>query len=193
MLASPRAKNLLKYAKILEPEEIREGRMARTQVVVVGGGPSGLLLSQLLHKHGIESVVLERHSREYVEARIRAGLLEWSTVALLEEAGVGTRLLHEGLVHDGFELAFDGRTHRIDLKGLAGHSMLVYGQTEIQRDLADARIAAGADIVWEAKEVSLHGFLDGQPPRGIAAPWPRTPSSPTAAPDARRTSAGASD
>jgi p-hydroxybenzoate 3-monooxygenase len=138
--------------------------MARTQVVVVGGGPSGLLLSQLLHKHGIESVVLERHSREYVEARIRAGLLEWSTVALLEEAGVGTRLLHEGLVHDGFELAFGGRTHRIDLKGLAGHSMLVYGQTEIQKDLTDARIAAGADIVWEAKDVSLHDFLgDGRP------------------------------
>jgi p-hydroxybenzoate 3-monooxygenase len=139
--------------------------MARTQIVIVGGGPSGLLLSQLLHKQGIDSVVLERHSREHVEARIRAGLLEWSTVQLLEEAGVGTRMLHEGLVHDGFELAFGGRTHRIDLKGLAGHSMLVYGQTEIQRDLVDARVAAGADIVWEAREVRLHDFLGDRPAR----------------------------
>ncbi len=134
--------------------------MAKTQVVIVGAGPSGLMLSQLLHRHGIDSVVLERQTREYVEARIRAGLLEWGTVELLDEAGVGERMHREGLVHDGFSLAFDGRIHRIDLKGLAGKHVLVYGQTEIQKDLADA---AGARVVWEAKEVAIHDFDSARP------------------------------
>ncbi len=135
--------------------------MRKTQVVIVGAGPSGLMLSQLLQLNGIESVVLERQTREYVEARIRAGLLEWGTVELLQEAGVGARMMREGLVHDGFELAFDGRMHRIDLKGLAGEPVLVYGQTEIQKDLADA---AGARVVWEARDVAIHG-IDGTRPR----------------------------
>ena len=134
--------------------------MRRTQVVIVGGGPSGLMLSQLLQRQGIDSLVLERQARDYVEARIRAGLLEWETVELLKEAGIGDRMLREGIVHDGFELAFDGRVHRVDLKGLAGKHVLVYGQTEIQKDLGD--VAAGR-VVWEAKDVALHDFLGGDP------------------------------
>jgi p-hydroxybenzoate 3-monooxygenase len=135
--------------------------MPRTQVAIVGAGPSGLMLSQLLHRHGVDSVVLERQSRDYVEARIRAGLLEWGTVDLLNAAGAGTRMMREGLVHDGFELAFAGRSHRIDLKGLAGQHVLVYGQTELQKDLGDA---AGERVVWEASNVTLHDF-DGSRPR----------------------------
>ncbi len=129
--------------------------MHRTQVAIIGAGPSGLLLSQLLHMHGIDSIVLERQSRAHVEERIRAGLLEWSTVELLKEAGVGARMMREGLVHGGLLLAFDGRAHRIDLEGLAGRSMLVYGQTEIEKDLADV---VGDRVVWEAKEAAIHEF-----------------------------------
>jgi p-hydroxybenzoate 3-monooxygenase len=136
--------------------------MRSTQVVIIGGGPSGLLLSQLLSLYGVDSLVLERQSRGYVEARIRAGLLEWATVELLQKAGVGERMLREGLVHDGFMLAFADGQHRIDLKGLAGRSVLVYGQTEIQRDLAEARTAADA-VIWEAREVSLHGLDSAHP------------------------------
>lgn len=122
-----------------------------------------MLLSQLLYLQNIDTVVLERHTREYVEARVRAGVLESSTVELLREAGVGERLGREGLVHEGFELAFAERTHRIDLRGLTGRHVLVYGQTEIQRDLGAVRAAAGAAIEWEAHEVSLHD-LDTQRP-----------------------------
>jgi p-hydroxybenzoate 3-monooxygenase len=138
--------------------------MSKTQIAIIGAGPSGLLLSQLLDTRGIESIVLERRTREYVEARIRAGLLERGTVDLLNEAGVGARMMREGLVHGGVELAFDGRTHRIDLSGLTGQSVTVYGQTEIQKDLADARAASGGRIVWEAKDVAIHDF-DGRRPR----------------------------
>ena len=135
--------------------------MRKTQVVIVGAGPSGLLLSQLLERNGVACVVLERHSRDYVERRIRAGLLEWTTVELLKEAGIGDRMMREGLVHDGFLLAFEGRTHRIDLEGLSGRHVLVYGQTEIQRDLGEA---AASRVVWEARDVSLSDF-DGPHPR----------------------------
>jgi p-hydroxybenzoate 3-monooxygenase len=134
--------------------------MASTQVVIIGAGPSGLLLSLLLRREGIDVVVLERQTRQYVESRIRAGLLEWDTVKLMEEAGIGTRLRREGLEHDGVELAFDGRVLRIDLQALAGRSMMVYGQTEIQKDLGDA---AGDTVAWEAKDVAVSGFLDGTP------------------------------
>jgi p-hydroxybenzoate 3-monooxygenase len=124
----------------------------KTQVAIVGAGPSGLMLSQILHRHGVDSVVLERQTCEYVGARIRAGLLEWGTVDLLNDAGVGARMMREGLAHDGFEVAFDGRRHRIDLQGLAGKHVLVYGQTEIQRDLSEA---ADARVVWEARNVAI--------------------------------------
>jgi p-hydroxybenzoate 3-monooxygenase len=138
--------------------------MSKTQVAIIGAGPSGLLLSQLLHTCGIDSVVLERRERSYVEGRIRAGLLESGTVDLLNQAGVGPRMMREGLVHDGVELAFDGRTHRIDLTALTGRQMMVYGQTEIQKDLADARAAAGGRVLWQAQEVAIHDF-DGRTPR----------------------------
>ncbi len=132
--------------------------MIRTQVAIIGAGPSGLLLSQLLHLHGIDNVVVERQSRGYVEGRIRAGVLEQGTVDLLIAAGVGARLLRERLVHDGFALGFDGRTFRVDLKGLTGNSVSVYGQTEVTKDLLDARVAAGAKLVFEAAEVALEGL-----------------------------------
>jgi p-hydroxybenzoate 3-monooxygenase len=134
--------------------------MRRTQVAIVGAGPSGLLLSQLLRLQGVDSIVLERQTRDYVEARIRAGLLEWGTVELLKAAGVGERLLREGLVHGGFEIAFSGRLHRIDLKALAGKSVLIYGQSELQKDLDSA---AADRVVWDAKEVAIHDFQGVRP------------------------------
>jgi p-hydroxybenzoate 3-monooxygenase len=134
--------------------------MRKTQVAIVGGGPSGLLLARLLDRQGVACVVLERHSRDHVERRIRAGLLEWTTVELLNEAGIGDRMMREGLVHDGFLLAFDGRTQRIDLKQLAGRQMLVYGQTELQRDLGE--VTAGR-VVWGAREVGILDFDSSRP------------------------------
>jgi p-hydroxybenzoate 3-monooxygenase len=137
--------------------------MARTQVAIIGAGPSGLLLSQLLHLNGIDSVVLERQSRDYVAGRIRAGVLEQGTVELLLQAKVGERLQSERLVHDGFSLGFAGRTLRVDLKGLTGQAVSVYGQTEVTKDLMDARAAAGAKMIYQASEVSIEGF-DGTLP-----------------------------
>ena len=134
--------------------------MKRTQVVIIGAGPSGLMLSLLLRKQGIDTLVLERQTREYVEARIRAGLLEWDTVELLKEAGIGGRMGREGLIHEGVELAFDNRRLRIDLAALTGKNVLVYGQTEIQKDLADA---AGDQVIWQAQNVALQGFLGDAP------------------------------
>ena len=136
----------------------------RTQVAIIGAGPAGLLLGQLLHRAGIDAVILEARSREYVLGRIRAGVLEAGTVALLERAGVGERLHAEGLVHEGFDLAFGGERHRIDLAGLTGKRVTVYGQTEITKDLMEARAAAGAKSIYEAHDVELHGF-DGEHPR----------------------------
>ena len=132
--------------------------MARTQVAIIGAGPSGLLLSQLLHLHGVDSVVLERQSREYVEGRIRAGVLEQGTVDLLIEAKVDQRLLSERLVHDGFGLGFADRTFRIDLRGLTGGAVSVYGQTEVTKDLMEARVAADAKMVFEAGDVAVEGI-----------------------------------
>src|ERR687892_1534334 len=136
----------------------------RTQVGIVGAGPAGLLLSQLLHLQGIETVMLERRSRAYVEGRIRAGVLEQGTVAVLTEAGVGDRMQREGLVHEGINLSFHGSLHRIDFKVLVGGSVTVYGQTEVTKDLINARLAAGGQIIFEAEDVAIHGF-DGDKPK----------------------------
>ena len=127
----------------------------RTQVVIVGAGPAGLLLGQLLHKVGIDTVILEQRSAEYVLGRIRAGVLEQGTVDVLEQAGVAGRLRAEGLPHEGVEIGFRGARHRIDLKKLTGKQVTVYGQTEVTRDLMEARTAAGAPTVYEAEDVAL--------------------------------------
>ncbi|MFG1372736.1 4-hydroxybenzoate 3-monooxygenase [Xanthobacter oligotrophicus] len=137
----------------------------RHQVCIIGAGPSGLLLGQLLAMAGVDAVILEAKSADYVLSRIRAGVLESGLVDLMRQAGCAERLDREGLVHDGFHLAFAGRTHRIDLRGLSGgKSVVVYGQTEITRDLMEARAALGVPTVYEAQDVALHDF-DGSRPR----------------------------
>jgi p-hydroxybenzoate 3-monooxygenase len=137
----------------------------RTQVAIIGAGPSGLLLGQLLAKAGIDAVILERQTGEHVLGRIRAGVLEQVCVDLLDEAGVGARLHREGLVHGGFELLWRGRRQRIDMNRLTGgKNVTVYGQTELTRDLMDARRAADLPTVYETARVELHDF-DGQRPR----------------------------
>jgi p-hydroxybenzoate 3-monooxygenase len=131
----------------------------RVQVAIVGAGPAGLLLGQILHRAGIETVVLEKHTQEHVLARIRAGVLEQGTATLLERAGVGARLAELGLVHEGFDLACGGTRHRIDLHGLTGgKNVIVYGQTELTKDLMQARASSGAQTVYAAADVSVHGF-----------------------------------
>jgi p-hydroxybenzoate 3-monooxygenase len=135
-----------------------------TQVGIVGAGPAGLLLAHLLHLHGIDSVVLEARSREYVEARVRAGVLEQTTVDLLAEAGVAERLHREGLVHHGLELRFDGRGHRIDFAELTGgRAITVYGQQEVVKDLIAARVQAGGELRFEVDDVSLHDLESERP------------------------------
>ena len=136
----------------------------RTQVGIIGSGPSGLLLSQLLHLQGIDTVILEHQSREYVEGRIRAGVLEQGMINLLREAQVGERMDEEGLIHDGFALAFAGRRQRIDMHGLTGgQSVMIYGQTEVTKDLIEARLAMGGVIKYEAPAVAIEEFWDGTP------------------------------
>jgi p-hydroxybenzoate 3-monooxygenase len=136
----------------------------RTQVAILGSGPAGLLLGQLLHRAGIANIILELRSREHVLQRIRAGVLEQGTVDLLDEAGVSGRLHREGLIHTGTELCYGGQRHRIDFQHLTGKTVTVYGQTEITRDLMEAREAAGLATVYEAEQASLHGF-DGERPQ----------------------------
>ncbi len=135
----------------------------RTQVAIIGAGPSGLLLGALLHKAGIDHVILERQSGEYVLGRIRAGVLEQVAVDLLDEAGVGARLHAEGLPHDGVNLSFAGRLHRVDLKALTGKHVTVYGQTEVTRDLMDHRAVVGRPTVYEAADVALEDFGGTKP------------------------------
>ena len=135
-----------------------------TQVGIVGAGPAGLLLAHLLHRRGIESVVLEARSREYVEARVRAGVLEQTTVDLLDSAEVADRLHREGLVHSGVELRFDGRAHRIDLAELTGgRTITVYGQQEVVKDLIAARERDGGAPLFEVEDVSLHDIESERP------------------------------
>jgi p-hydroxybenzoate 3-monooxygenase len=130
-------------------------RTERTQVAIVGAGPAGLLLSHLLDGAGVRSVVLESRSREHVEARVRAGVLEDGAARLLRESGVGERMDREGLVHAGIHLHFAGRRHRIDFHELAGRGILVYGQQEVVRDLVAARLEAGGDLRFEAEATAI--------------------------------------
>src|SRR5215510_4513452 len=139
-------------------------RRMRTQVVIVGAGPSGLLLSHLLSRQGIDSIVVERRRREYAEQRVRAGLLEHGTVEVLRETGLAGRLDREGLVHEGFELYFDGSRHRVAFTELTGWKTWMYGQQEVVKDLIKARVAAGGQIYF--------GIEDAQP-LGVDTDSPR--------------------
>ena len=135
----------------------------RTQVAIIGSGPAGLLLGQLLTNAGVDNVILERVSQDYVLGRIRAGVLEEGMAGLLDEARAGERMRREGLPHDGFDLTFSGKHHRIDLHGLTGKHVIVYGQTEVTRDLMDKRAATGGISIYEAADVQPHDF-DGERP-----------------------------
>jgi len=137
----------------------------KTQVGIVGAGPAGLVLSQLLHLSGIESVVLEMHSRGYVEERVRAGVLEQGTADLLREMGAGERMTRQGLMHHGIELQFAHRRHRIDFAGLTGgKGVMVYAQHEVLKDLIQARLEAGGVILFDVKDLSVHE-LEGPRPK----------------------------
>ncbi|HKN88806.1 MAG TPA: 4-hydroxybenzoate 3-monooxygenase [Acidimicrobiia bacterium] len=137
--------------------------VTRTQVAIVGAGPAGLVLAHLLGRCGVESVVLEARSRHHVEHRVRAGVLEYPTVQLLGETGVGERLRREGLEHGGISLRFDRADHRIDFAALTGRSITVYGQQEVVRDLIAARLAAGGEILFGVDGVRLSGLDTDQP------------------------------
>ena len=132
----------------------------RTQVAIVGAGPAGLLLGHLLHLRGIDSVVIERQTREHIEKRIRAGVLEQGTVALLTELGLAQRLLRERMVHHGLELLFEGRAHRIPLTELAGRELTIYGQHELVKDLVAARLETGRPLLFEAEAAGIDGITD---------------------------------
>jgi len=135
----------------------------RTQVAIIGAGPAGLLLSHLLHLQGIESVVLECRTRDEIESTIRAGVLEQGTMDILNETGLGERMRAEGALHHGFELAFDGRRHRIDLTELTGKAITVYAQHEVIKDLVAARTAAGARMLFGVRDVAVHGVDTDRP------------------------------
>ena len=135
----------------------------RTKVAIIGAGPAGLLLGQLLHRQGIDNVIVERQTPEYVLGRIRAGLLEEGTVALLDQVGAGARAHREGLVHHGVELAFGGARHRIDMHAATGKTVMIYGQTEVTLDLMNARKAAGLTTIYQASDVEPLDFDTDHP------------------------------
>lgn len=127
----------------------------KTKVGIVGAGPAGLLLSKLLANAGIESIVIDRQDRSYIEGRIRAGVLEWGSVEAIREAGISERMDREGLPHDGFDMCFDGEPHRIDLMGLTDQKVMVYGQTEITKDLFEAHAKRGTELIFSVKETEI--------------------------------------
>ena len=148
----------------MSPNTTRPVRRIRTQVGIVGAGPAGLMLGHLLHLRGIDSVIVENRSREYVIDRVRAGVLEQGTVDLMRTAGVGDRMHREGMRHEGIYIAFRGQRHRIDMAGLTGgRAITVYGQNEIVRDLIDARLATGRELYFDVDGVAPHG-VDGDAP-----------------------------
>src|SRR2546421_10899515 len=134
-----------------------------TQVGIIGAGPAGLMLSHPLHRQGVASVVLERRSRDYVERRVRAGVLEQGSADLLTSAGVGERMIREGLSHDGINLRFAGEQHRIDFRRLTGRGITVYGQQEVVKDLIKQRLEDGGKIWFEAEGTALEGIEDDHP------------------------------
>jgi p-hydroxybenzoate 3-monooxygenase len=150
-----------RYSRHVKSHKGEQG--LRTKVAIIGAGPAGLLLGQLLHAYGIDNVILERQTPDYVLGRIRAGLLEEGTVVLLDQVGAGARAHREGLVHDGLELAFGGVRHRIDLKAATGKTMMIYGQTEVTLDLMNARKAAGLTTIYQAADVQPHDFDTDRP------------------------------
>jgi p-hydroxybenzoate 3-monooxygenase len=135
----------------------------KTQVAIIGAGPSGLMLGHLLRQAGLDAVVIERHTADHVLSRIRAGVLEQVMVDRLDGLGLGERMHREGLAHDGFNLTDGERLIRIDMKGLTGKQVMVYGQTEVTRDLIDAAPGRGLEIVWEAEGVALHDIDSDAP------------------------------
>lgn len=135
----------------------------RTSVAIIGAGPAGLLLSQLLYQQGIDSVVLERRDRDYCEQRQRAGMIEHGVVELLRNAGVGERMDREGFAHDGIELRFDGRSHRVDFRELTGRSVMIYAQTEIVKDLIAQRLADGGSVLFEAEATAVEDIESDHP------------------------------
>ena len=157
----------------------------RTQVGIVGAGPAGLLLAHLLRLQGIESVVLETRSREEIEATLRAGVLEQGTVDVLNESGVGERMMREGFVHHGIILRFAGESHRIDLTGLSGgRSIMVYAQHEVIKDLVKARLDAGAPIEFGVKDAALYDLDSASPKVRFHPTAGSRRSSPTSSPAA---------
>lgn len=135
----------------------------RTQVGIVGAGPAGLMLAHLLHLQGIESVIIEARSRQYIEERVRAGVLEQGTVDILNRTGIGERMRKEGLLHHGIEIGFQEKRHRIDMTDLTGKAVVVYGQHEVVKDLVNARLGSGGKIVFNVEQVSIHRLNDEHP------------------------------
>src|ERR1700761_6812032 len=135
----------------------------RTQVAIIGAGPAGLLLGQLLHRHGIDNIILERQTADYVLGRVRAGVIEQVTMDLLDEAGVGARMHTDGIIHEGAQICVNGTRHRLSFREMTGKAVMVYGQTEITRDLMDGRAAAGAPTIYSAHDVRLHDISSNQP------------------------------